>query len=91
MQNSERKSAFVAWKQLHSAYGAEMLRHLRNALPAILFHISSEKDSYASQYVEQAEDKKIAKKEAFGYAVDKLLDEKALAKQELRHKTGEVL
>ena len=91
LQNTERKSAFIAWKQLHSAYGAGMLRHLRNTLPAILFHISTENGSYASQYIEQAEDKKKAKKESFGYAVDKLLDEKALAKQELRHKTNEVL
>lgn len=93
LKRPERASAFDTRKELHCAYNlnSRILRKLWNKLPLILFHISSDRNSYASKYVEESNDKKLAKQESFDYVVDKILDDEWFTQQEIRHKTGEIL
>ena len=93
LKKPERALAFDTWKELHCAYNLDsrILRKLWNKLPFILFHISSDSESYASKFIKEANDKKLAKQESFDYVVDKILDDECFTQQEIRHRTGEVL
>lgn len=93
LKKPERALAFDTWKELHCAYNLDsrILRKLWNKLPFILFHISSDSESYASKFIKEANDKKLAKQESFDYVVDKILDDECFTQQEIRYRTGEVL